>query len=229
MKNEDSFNELSKSPQLLNFWNEINHNVKHNSLDEQFNSITNTLMNYLCLSVSNATFKITECEIYYYDIEHPDPYVHQGESQLYAGKLYFNKAGGVDITFGNIAYPLYASVLIRGIRNLKTNEYTNKITEIVNVLFENLGNIITEDSSIHLRELLPEYIKIEVPIRSKRIGLKKKEADFEEYIDKPYRYITELTPTHNFKDKENVVKQLLAENKIQKEDIIKILGYNLSV
>jgi len=219
-------NEMNQSGQLINFLNEISDKVSFNSVEERFNSHTSCLMNYLYLAVGKNAYRITECEIYYMDIEHRDPYVHCGEQQMTAGNLYFNKAGGLDITFGNANLPAFAGILIRGIRNLKTNEYTNKITEIVAEVFDSLGNIITEENGIYLRELIPGQIKTEEPIRTTRIGLTRREDDFDNFIDKPYRYIVELNPSHNFKDKEKVVKQLLSENKISKEEAKNILGYN---
>jgi hypothetical protein len=220
-------NDTYRSSQLLRFLNEINGNIKFNSLDERFNSITSCLMNYLYLTVGRTSYRITECEIYYFDAEnHSDPYVHRGIPQQSAGKLYLNKAGGLDITFGDANLHVFAGILIRGIRNLQTNEYTNKITEIVSKVFDSLGNIITGENGIYLRELAPEQIKIEEPTRTTRIGLTKSEEDFGNFIDKPYRYIIEVTRAHNFKNKEKVVKQLLSDNKISEEEAKNILGYN---
>ena len=222
-------NDNSKSVQLLKFLNNINGKGEFSSLSEKFNSLTYCLMNYLCLSVGKNAYRITECEIYYYDIEdHSDPYVHQGIPQLSAGRLYLNKAGGLDITFGNENLPVFAGILIRGIRNLKTNQYTNKITGIVTEVFDSLGNIITGENGIHLRELMPGQLKIEEPVRTKRVGLTKKENDEYNFIERPYRYIVELNPSHKFKDKEKVVKQLLSESKISNDEAKNILGYNVN-
>ena len=217
----------NQSNQLIKFSDEVGGKVSFSSNEERFNSMTNRLMNYLCLAVGKNEYRITECEIYYMDIEHEDNYVHCGEEQMTAGKLYFNKAGGLDITFGNADIPAWGGILIRGIRNLKTNEYINQITKIVSEVFSSLGNIITEKNGIYLRELMANQVKVEIPIQSTRVGLTKHEKDEGNFFDKPYRYIVELNPSHKFKDREKVVKQLLSENKISKDEAKNILGYNL--
>jgi hypothetical protein len=205
----------------------MNDKVRFNSLEERFISLTNCLMNYLCLVVGNNAYRITECEIYYMDIEQQDCYVHCGEQQMTAGKLYLNKVGGLDITFGNANIPSWGGILIRGIRNLTTNQYFNKITEIVSEIFNALGNVIIHKNGIYLRELMPGQIEIKQPIQTSRVGLTKKEQDIDNYYEKPYRYIVELNPSHKFRGKEKIVKQLLSENKISNEDAKNILGYNV--
>lgn len=222
-----SKNEMNQSNQLIKFLNEINGKVSFKSEEEKFTSLANCLMNYLALAVGKNVYRITECEFYYSEIDHADPYVHCGEEQLSAGKLYLNKVGGLDITFGNANIPSFGGILIRGIRNLKTNEYISQVQKIVSEVFVGLGNIITGENGIYLRELMPGQMKVEQPIKSSRIGLTKKAEDNENYIAKPYRYIVELNPSHKFKDKEKIIKQLLTENKISAERAKEILGYNL--
>lgn len=218
---------MSQSNHLIEFLNELSDKASFNSNEERFNSMTNRLMNYLCLAVGKHTYRITECEIYYMDIEHQDGYVHCGEEQMTVGKLYYNKAGGLDITFGNANIPSFGGILIRGVRNLNTNEYINQITKIVSEVFNSLGNIITEENGIYLREVKPNQIEVETPIQSTRIGLRRQEDDADNFFEKPYRYIVELTPSHKFKEKEKIVKQLLSENKISSDDAKNILGYIL--
>ena len=220
---------MIKTSQLNRFSDEINGKVSFNSLEERFNSLANCLMNFLCLTVGNVTFRITECEIYYCSKEHTDPYVHKGSQQLTAGKFYLNKVGGLDITFGNLENEIWGGILIRGIKNLETNKYTNKVTEIVKEIIDNLGNIITERNGIYFCELTLNEYEIKEPVQSKRIGLSKKEEDNNNFIDKPYRYIIDLVPEHKFKDKEKIVKQLLSDGKIKFTDIKNILGYNAAL
>ncbi|WP_148041975.1 hypothetical protein [Hanamia caeni] len=141
------------------------------------------------------------------------------------GQLYYNKARGLDITFGNASYPTFGGILIRGIKNLETNQYINQITKIVSEVFIALGNIVEEKGCIYLSELEERKIKIEKPIQSTRIGLREWEDDNKNYLDKPYRFIVELVPEHRFKEKEKVVKNLLAENKLSREGAKTILSY----
>jgi hypothetical protein len=214
------------SNKLKSFWKELNREGKYGNEKEWFSSVAYRLMNDICLNVGKNRYRITECEFYYLDKDnHEDPYVHGEQQQMTTGQLYYNKAGGLDITFGNASYPTFGGILIRGIKNLETNQYINQITKIVSEVFIALGNIVKEKGCIYLSELEEGKIKIEKPIQSTRIGLREREDDKKNYLDKPYRFIVELLPEHRFKEKEKVVKNLLAENKISREGAKTILSY----
>lgn len=216
------------SNNLNSFWKELNRDGKYDNEEEWFRAIAYRLMNDLCLNVGKNSYRITECEFYYSDIDHSDPYIHSEEQQMTTGQLYLNKAGGLDITFGQEAFPAWGGILIRGIRNLETNEYINKITEVVSEVFVALGNIVGVRSCVYLGEIEKGKIQIEEPIQSTRVGLRRKEEDNENYFDKHYRFIVELVPQHKFKEKENVVKNLLADNKIRPQKAKEILSYNIT-
>jgi len=204
--------------------------LEFETLDDKFSTLTRYIMNYLCLVVSGQRYKITELEIYYFDKDkHPDPYVHCSEEQLSVGKWYFNGAG-LDITFGDDRKKIYGGFLIRGIMNLESKEYISGPSNVLKEIFFNIGDIFTGDRGICLRELDPEVVQaIEMkPIQTTRIGLTKKHDDTENYAEKNYRYIIDLNLQHKFKDKEKVVRQLLTDNKITKEQAKEIMGYNIN-
>lgn len=214
-------------PNKLNsFWKELNREGKYANEKEWFSAIAYRLMNDLCLNVGKNRYRITECEFYYSDIDHADPYIHGEPQQMTTGHLYFNKAGGIDITFGKEAYPAWGGILIRGIRNLDSNEYINQITKIVSEVFVALGNIVEEKGCIYLSEKEEGKFTVEEPIQSTRVGIRNREGDNENYFEKPYRFIVELVPEHKFKEKEKVIRNLLLENKITHEQAKKILSYN---
>lgn len=221
--------EKTQTPHLLRFLNELNGSGTFSREEDFFESLTSNLMNNLCLAVGKSGYRIVECEIYYRNPSHLDPYVHCGEQQLTAGQLYYNKVGGIDITFGSKNTPAFGGILIRGIRNLKTGEYISKVTEIVGEVFKALGNVILEENRIHLAELGSSPFTYEKPIQSQRIGLTLKENDSDRFIDKPYRYIVELVPAHKFREKEKVVRQLLNDGKINAVGAKDILGYNMKL
>lgn len=218
---------MTKANAVIEFWNELTMNKIFDTPEEWFKSLANRLMNDLCLMVGKNTYRVTECEFYYKDAVHSDPYIHQAPLQQTTGKIYLNKAGGLDITFGNLDLHAWGGILIRGIRNLETNNCVNQITKIVEEIFSALGNIILEKNCVHLAEMPAGAVTVEQPIQSTRVRLTRKEHDNDNFYDKPYRFIVELNPAHQFHDKERVVKQLLLENKIRADDVAKILGYNL--
>jgi hypothetical protein len=216
-------------PQLVRFLSEINGKGGFQSPEDHFNSLANNLMNNLCLVVGTTAYRIVECEMYYMDPEHQDPYVHCGDQQLTAGQLYLNRVGGLDITFGNPDRPAWGGILIRGIRNMRTDEYISKVTEITTEIFKALGNIITQEKGIYLAELEPEQVRWEQPFKSVRIGLSKKKNDTDGFIDRPYRYLVEFVREHKFRDKEKVVRELIREKGISADEAKNILGYNIKM
>lgn len=227
--NEEARNEGN---QLLEFWNDIKGGYEFKSLDEKFGAHAHYLMNYLCLVVAGQPYRITEIEIYYHDKDlHPDPYVHCANEQLFAGNWYFNGAG-LDITFGDYERKIYGGILIRGIMKFGENpRYISGPSNVLKEIFSSVGNILEGEGLVCLRELNQDVIQeIETePIQTIRIGLTKKNDDKENFAEKNYRYLVELNLQHKFKDKEKVIRQLLATNQITKEQSKEIMGYNINL
>lgn len=228
----DGKDEETNQSQLAEFWHDLNGGFEFKTLDDKFSALTHYLMNYLCLVVGDQPYRITELEIYYHDKnEHPDPYAHKSDEQLTAGNWYFN-GFGLDITFGDREKEIYGGILIRGIMKFaETPRYFSGPSNVLKEIFSKIGNIVTGDSGICLRELNKEIIEnIETePIQTVRIGLTKKKDDTENYAEKNYRYLVELNLQHKFKDKEKVVRQLFADNKLTKEQVKEIMGYNINL
>jgi hypothetical protein len=113
----------------------------------------------------------------------------------------------------------------------ENQRYISGPSNVLKEIFSNIGNIVTGEGGIYLRELNQEIIRaIETkPIQSVRIGLNKKNDDKENYAEKKYRYLVELNLQHKFKDKEKVVRQLFTDDKITKEQTKEIMGYNINI
>ena len=211
----------------MKFWNDLTSGSQFPTANDWFESLADTLMNDMILHVGGSRFRITECEFYYYDEDHPDVYVHQSDAQMSAGQLHLNKAGGFDITFGNKNYPAWGGILIRGMRNLESNEYHSRVTDIVTIILRALDNIVLNKGCVWFSAANPANFEPESPVSSTRVGLRKKEEDLDDYISKPYRFLVELNPNHKFKEKEKVVKELFDSNAIDKVKMVEILGYQL--
>lgn len=228
----DGKDEEIQQSQLAEFWHNLNGGFEFKTLDNKFSSFTHYLMNYLCLVIAEQPYRIIELEIYYHDKDnHPDPYVHCSPEQLFAGNWYFN-GSGLDITFGDYEKKIYGGILIRGIMKFGDNpRYISGPSNVLKEIFSNIGNIVTGEAGICLRELNHEVIQVieTEPLQSLRIGLTKKNDDKENYAEKKYRYLVELNLQHKFKDKEKVVRQFLTENKITKEQAKEIMGYNINI
>lgn len=214
---------------------------KYAEIEKWFDEIANQLMNYHCLKVGDSEYRITECEFYYREMggEHNDIYVHTEKPQLTLGQLYLNKAGGFDLTFGkdfnDETKNVYGGILIRGIRNLKTNERFNNITKIVVEFFDKIGNIIDEKRAICINKINEELLQTSKGSDSKIIKVNRHKLSYKSedidsiYFNKPYRYIVELVGNHKFLGKENVVRYLVETNQIEPNDIVNILGNNLKI
>ncbi len=217
---------------LSSFLRILNGDIDFKSLNERFSALTYSLMNDLCLVVANQTYRIIELEIYYHDKKmHPDPYVHCSSEQLYSGKWYFNGAG-LDITFGDYEKKIYGGILIRGIKKLGPKpRYISGPSNVLKEIFTTIGHIVTGEGRIYLRSLDEDIIK-EIktePIQTIRIGLKKNKDDKGNYAERKYRYLVELNLQHKFRNKEKVVRQLLVDKKITREQAKEIMGYNINL
>jgi hypothetical protein len=181
-----------------------------NLTHENFNDISNTLLNYTTLNVLNHKFRICEIEMYLKNDEHNDEYVHQRVEQQEFQKFYFHKFTngtfkngtfkGFDITLGDERK--YFGILIRSILNLETDEFiegpclcVNEILKIFNFHnvkqlhdFLKVEQIDIFNENINLQN---EIHKNEIIYAGPRIGLSDKYLDFR---DRHYRYVI-------FKDK----------------------------
>ena len=203
---------------------------EYKSTDEKFATLAYQLMNYLCLDVCGKLYRIIEVEIYYNEkLTHPDPYVTCAKNQLTAGHWFFN-GFGLDITIGNEEKKIYGGILIRGMRSIEDKpQYFSGPATVLNEIFANIGNIVNEESGFCFRDLNKDVIKEMEPIKSTRIGLTQKPNDVNNFYDKKYRYIVELNLLHKFKEKEQIVRQLVMANKITKEKAKEFLGYFLKM
>jgi len=204
--------------QLDEFWVDLTGGYEFKSLEDKFKTLAHYLMNYLYLHVGYHEYRVVELEIYYHDPEkHPDPYVQLDIDRLSAGEWHFN-GRGVEITMGDWEKGIYGGILIRGLRTIdEQSRYVNGSKEVVREIFSGLGNITNDDFSISIKELQDGAVTEEEPIRTSRVGLRKRKNDPEDYAAKKYRYIVELNKNHNFMDKEKVVKDLISTGKITKE------------
>ena len=220
--------ELKNESPIVIFFNLLNGGYSFSTLEERFETLTHYLMNYLCVTVGGNRYRIIETEIYYNESgDHNDPYVHKADEQLSSGKWYFN-GFGLDITFGDKEKNIHGGILIRGIKKLGEKEkYISGPSNVLKELFSSFQSVISDNNGFTIKELPDEEIaknEDKPPYKSTRIGLTKKD---DEYYEKEYRYLVDLSENHKFKDKEKVVRQLVSKDKIKKEEVETILGYNI--
>jgi hypothetical protein len=200
------------------------HETSKTKLAQNFDDICNTLMKSLCLVVGYQVYRFTELEIYYFDERnHPDPYTHKDEQQLYPGNFYFN-GFGLDITFGNPVKKIYGGILIRGIKNLNTGKFVSGPSNVLKEIFGAIGNVFEARNNICIRELKNGDADETKPLKTSRIGLPQKE---ELYHGKKYRYLVEICLEHKFKDKQKVLENMIEDKLIDSAKAKEIMGYKL--
>ena len=204
----------------------------HKDIPTWFNAMAENLLYLLCLEVGKQRYAITEIEFYLCDAEHPDPYVHQHDQQLTWGQWYFNGMG-LDLSFGNIKR--HAGILIRGIKNMRTDTYTSGVTKVLQELtkragsaFNNSGINIVDKTEAEMAQFKSSPDS-DMHLVSERIGLTKKKEDKDDFLNRKYRYIANVVVEHKFKDKTKVVRQYLDKqdlNNADKEALCKtMMGY----
>jgi hypothetical protein len=140
------------------------------------------LLQYLVLRVGDRRYRIADIEFYLHSRRHEDTYIHGDVEQLQCGRWYYNRAGGVDLTFGNGTDA--GGILVRGLMRLDA-----------------VGGIIYGPQRV-LRELLAAqapvwkptggwWLAVEEPQlgpiwKTARVNLKKMESP---YRALPYRFL----------------------------------------
>lgn len=74
------------------------------------------LLHQVILRVGSCSYHISDIEYYLNTPQHKDEFIHGEKEQLQCGRWYYNRAGGVDLTFGNGINP--GGILLRGLLRL---------------------------------------------------------------------------------------------------------------
>jgi len=208
---------------------------------KSFDRIAENLFNNYLLQINESHYRLVDIEFYFFSEDglFKDIYTHQHEAQLNSAKWYFHKSG-IDLTIGNKTD--HGGILLRGLAKLKKGDFVvekdfhgplNVKMEICSNLygaFEDKCNVFRlneihgESGGVIMKS--PSYI-----IKTKRIGLSPKNEDTNnEYLNAEFRYQVLLDDFKlNYKNKEAIVKSLLASNIIDTLKAKEILGYNVTV
>lgn len=194
------------------------------------NRISNLLLNQTVLVIKGVPHRLTEIEIYYTSIEHPDPFNHCHPLQQLSGYWYFHSATktigsykggtykGLDITCGSTN--TYGGILIRSIE-LPNKSILEGPSKIVDYLlkqcgYDSIAALMTNHGDkkgiLEVTDrTAPLYLTREPGLTSTltvyscpRVGLSLKQPSKDKYIYimKPYRYLT--TPK-NIKKNRNLM------------------------
>jgi hypothetical protein len=145
------------------------------------------LMNKCILETAKGQYRLTTIEFYKHSTKHQDEFTYgyryykdtPGEihPQLKTGELFFHYSG-IDITFGkqNGTENIFGGILLRGIRNIKTDKLVNGPWNVFDELFKNL-NVIEGHHILKLTQYNLPSVSISV---SQRTNLRKSTLKFPE-------------------------------------------------
>jgi len=181
------------------------------SIQRSFHRIATELMNNYKLKFAESFYRIVECEFYYYSNRHPDPFVHGHSRQKQTqGEWYFH-GSGLDITLGSNRG--YGGILLRGIAAVK-KEYPVPRREdaiigplkICSELFTQLGSVeLSSKTEIGFVDITREKMGASMPEATvfavPRIGLNAKNEHAENFISRPYRFLSYLHLPHKYQEK----------------------------
>jgi hypothetical protein len=212
------------------------------TIQQSFDRISKKLFTDFKLQVNNSFYRLIDIEFYFFaDGIYEDVHTHQNEVQLNSGKWYFHQSG-IDLTIGNGTH--YGGILFRGLAKFSKDQHSNNdiierdIHGPLKVKMEicsNLYGAFDKCNIFRLNEVHGEgqEVLMKSPIhtiKTARIGLTPKIKDTNnEFLNGEYRYQILLNDFKlNYKNKEAIVKSLLADKKIDKAQAKEILGYNVT-
>lgn len=193
-----------------------------------------TVIRNLCLVVGGTpSYRVIECEAYFYSEAHPDPFVHRHPQQLVPSSFYFHRTTrsptalyrggtfkGLDLTSGN-GKDEYFGILIRSIvdQQDEVSEGSCKcvdkilshlrmtISELVSVcpLLEQPNGAFTENPYLYFGNV-PEAPVIKFG-HTIRVGLKQHGYDDAVWIARPYRVFDISHPPR--KERQNIVNAVV--------------------
>jgi len=210
----------------------LNQMIEKENSYYNFNNIARLLLNNSILKIKNKSFLITEIEFYFYSNNHSDCSIHKSKHQLFSNTWYVHTKGrgGLDITFGNEDKKEFGGILIRGIKSVATNQYidgpTNTLKHILKILDLERKELqpLLSDINNSIIKIIEKDNKENFLFQGPRIGLVQ---EYNEYLVSPYRYITDATTNHKFKEKSNVYCYSIKLNKNQKSCIEDEFSYKL--
>ncbi|MBE7443450.1 MAG: hypothetical protein HS119_13465 [Flavobacteriales bacterium] len=210
--------EMKKFEDLFNEFNPENS-------EHDFRKIASNLMSNFVIRINTHEYLFTEIEFYCQTIDknrHHDPYVHGDDLQKRMSHWYFH-GSGLDLTFGNELY--YGGILIRGIKTKSDGEfkYISGPLNVVKELFSK-ANKVDEENIFCLAYKNNASILIDEPFFVRRVGLNEKHN--EEFYNKKYRAIVDISSKHPFKEKEKVYKTLKEDSSVN-VNLEKLFGYKI--
>lgn len=193
------------------------------------------LLNRLLLVVDVKRYLLREIEFYFRQpYTHDDPYVHTSREQQY-GRWYFNKAGGLDLTFGDEERNTWGGILLRGLQHIPPSSefysapsqvessYVGGPRLVLRDIVANLNGVFQPSRGLELDEIDTFTQEPPQPWAVRRYGLlHKPEADLErDFLNRRYRFLVDKEYLRGLKDRADVVRQLQLPPSEAKE----ILGY----
>lgn len=200
--------------------------VKHQSEDlhTQFAKSAKILFEQFEVTDKNGKpYILVDIEFYLLSLWHQDFFTYGRVEQKNFGE-WLKHPSGMDLVFGDKDNRIYAGILIRGIRDVQTGDYINGPLKVRDALSQMNHTVNTEilNNSVGLIRVSKTDDKL--ILVSGRVGLTPNSfyehykllltpdsgfdntvpSKHEDFINKKYRFITDICPDNKFKEKERV-------------------------
>jgi hypothetical protein len=161
-------------------------NVYNEDVDKYIKHIAEYLFHQNLLLINNDVYNFTELEFYFYSNYHKDEYCHIKdikENNYKTGDLRFHYSG-IDLVI-YVKNQFVCGVLIRGIKNCKTEQCINGPLRVLTTVCNNLNNLCASGENILKLQKLNSVFTPKIA-NIVRYGLNKK---YSKFANKKYRYI----------------------------------------
>lgn len=193
----------------------------------EFLRIATILFEQFVLVVNGSlSFTLVEIEFYLLSRWHQDYFIYGIPEQLDFGE-WCRHASGIDLSFGNQEEGIYAGILLRGIKEVEgQNGFINGPLNVRNALSYNNSKVTTADlrSNVALNRVQQKSTKSifisnrygltnngfkerQNKIRKMNPFLSQYESQPEDFIDRNYRFITDVCLKNRFKKRLDVAKE----------------------
>lgn len=161
------------------------HQVEQADVADVMADMAGLLLQQMVLRVGARRYQVADIEFYLHSSAHPDTFIHGDAEQRQCGRWYYNRAGGVDLTFGNGTDA--GGILLRGL--LRLDEPGGVVYGPQNVLRE----LVAAQAPVWEQAggwwLEATELRTGPVWRTERVNLKQLDSP---YRSLPYRFLTHV-------------------------------------
>jgi len=218
------------------------------NLEKQFEQMARTLFQEFGITNRyGKRYTLVDIEFYFLSLWHQDFFTYGRDEQQNFG-VWLKHPSGMDLAFGDRDQGNYGGILLRGIREVDgKQEFRNGPLTVRNILSQMNHTVTSKTLNESIRLYRKGKTKDKLVLVSGRVGLTPKSFDehfkriikshsednkintssHQNYINRKYRFITEICPDNKFKEKERVARTSVYAGICTADDIFQHYGYKV--